>query len=221
MVFPGILKLSRYPFSLLIFGLFVSFNLNAQEWELVRTTDGIDIYTKKVENSAFKAFKAESTVDAELTAFVAVLLDIKELENWGYKLKETKLLERQGDSMQIYFAEAKAPFPFSNRYGIYLNTLQWDKTEKLLTVNIEILQDHDFPVEDLVQMKGSGYWKVKVLENNKLKITFEMHVDPGKTIPSWLANMFVDESPYDTMNSIRKQMKKTKYQNQSFDFLND
>ena len=100
------------------------------------------------------------------------------LKDWGYKLKRTELLDRQGDTMQIYFAEARAPFPYKNRYGIYLNTFHWDRDQKLLRIEIELLEDYPFDAEDLILMKGSGYWEARVLEDDHLEVVFEMHVDP-------------------------------------------
>ena len=209
MVFQRLLSLpSSLRFFLISLLLLLQFNseVKAQEWELVKSSDGIEVFTRTTEAMDYKAFKSVATIEADIESFVALIQDVEVLHEWGYKLKSSELLERNGDTLQIYFAEAKAPFPYRNRYGIYLN-------EFVLLVNYE------FDVDDLVMLKGSGYWKVIQLENQKLKVVFEMQVDPGKGIPAWLSNMFADESPYETMLSVKTELKKAKYQDRAYDFL--
>lgn len=193
--------------------------LQAQDWKQVRSSKGIDVFTRTVEGSSYKAFKSVATIEAPLEAFVALIQDVDALKDWGYKLKSSELLSRKGDTVQVYFAEAKAPFPYRNRYGIYLNTFSWDPTAKVLLVGIDLLEDYSYDAEDLVLMKGSGFWKVTKRGKDQLKIEFEMHVDPGKGIPGWLSNLFADESPYETMLSVMTEIKKSKYQGKRYEFL--
>lgn len=162
-----------------------------------------------------------AVLKADLSTFVALILDVEGLENWGYKLKRTELLERSGDTLQIYFAEAKAPFPYSNRYGIYRNLFNWNGSEGKLHIDIELLEDYSYDVDDLVLITGNGYWEATVLPSGDLSLVFEMHVNPGKGIPGWLSNLFADESPFETMRSVKTELVKQKYQDKRYDFLNN
>jgi len=194
--------------------------MHAQEdWKLVRDSDDIKAYTKPVATSNFKAFKAEMIIDQDIHAFLSLLYDIDDLDVWGYKLKDTKLLERKGDSMQIYYAVVKAPFPFKNRDGVYLNSIKWDSKTKILTVDIKLLEDYLAEKDDLVRISGDGFWKATVLPLNKLKIDFQMQVDPGGDIPAWLANIFADGSPYYTLLDLREAIKNKKYATKTYSFI--
>jgi hypothetical protein len=191
------------------------------EWKEVKNAEGITVFTKPIEGSDFKAFKSTTVLKADLSTFVALILDVEDLENWGYKLKRTELLERSGDTLQVYFAEAKAPFPYSNRYGIYKNTFNWNASESKLRIEIELLEDYSYDVDDLVLITGNGYWEASVLPSGDLSLVFEMHVNPGKGIPGWLSNLFADESPFETMRSVKTELVKQKYQDKRYDFLNN
>ena len=137
----------------------------------------------------------------------------------GYNISEAKLLERPNDTIQIYYAVAKAPWPYKNRDGIYKNILSWDKNSRSLTVEIELLEDERELSKNFVRMGGYGFWRVKEISANELKIDFQMQVDPGGSIKAWLANMFVTDSPFETMTGIREAMSQKKYQGNSFEFL--
>jgi hypothetical protein len=210
-------------FKYLLFLLLIFANsavIHAQElWKQESDKDGIQVYSLSIEGSDLKSFKAHMTINGSVHTFIAILQDIENMPEWGYSLKNTELIKNTGDTLQIYYAEASAPFPFENRDGIYLNKFRWDGKNKLLFVEIELLPDYLKKKNKLVRLKGKGYWSVKVLKNDMLDITFSMQVDPGGNIPAWLANTFVNTTPISTMTGLRKVMGDKKYQNRSFGFI--
>ena len=192
---------------------------NEDGWVLSKTKDGIEIFTQKTETSAFKSFRARMVMDGTVESFVAVLQDIDALPEWGYSIKIARLLQRTGDTIQIYYAEATVPFPFSNRDGIYLNTFRWNSKTGQLKVNIDLLPEY-LPAKDkLVRVKGKGGWLVKDLGSGKLELTFWMEVDPGGEIPAWLVNTFIEDTPYVTMVNVRDMMKKAGYKGKKYNFI--
>ncbi|TYA53810.1 SRPBCC family protein [Formosa maritima] len=211
---------NKLKYSLLIFMLALQSVFSQDGWDLVKEESGIKVYTKPVSTSDFKAFKATMTIDESIHAFLSVLYDVEGLLDWGYKLNDVTLLKRSGDSLQIYYAEAKVPFPYKNRDGIYSNSFKWNPKTKTLFVEIKLLENYMAAKEDLVRLTGKGYWKAKVLDSGRLEIDFEMQVDPGGGIPAWMANMFADDSPYFTMVEIRNVIKNKKYQNKTYKFIN-
>ena len=194
--------------------------LHAQEsWDLVKENEGVKVYTRTNEVMSFKEFRATMTVKAKVEDFVSVLYDVDGLTSWGYNISEAKLLERPNDTIQIYYAVAKAPWPYKDRDGIYKNTFDWDKNSGSLTVDIELLEDERELSKSFVRMDGYGFWKVEKISANELKIDFQMQVDPGGSIKAWMANMFVTDSPFKTMTGIRETMSLKKHQGKSFEFL--
>jgi len=208
--------------SVLFVLMFIGNGLSGQNddgWVLSKTKDGVEIFTQKTENSAFKSFKARMVVKGTVESFVAVLQDIDALPEWGYNIKNARLLERTGDTIQIYYAEASVPFPFSNRDGIYLNRFIWNGKSRQLQVDIELLPEY-LPVTDkLVRVKGNGDWLVNVLPDDNLELIFRMQVDPGGGVPAWLVNAFIEDTPYVTMVNVREMMNKANYREKKFDFV--
>jgi len=137
----------------------------------------------------------------------------------GHNISEARLLERPNDTIQIYYAVAKAPWPYKNRDGIYKNIFSWDAVNRTLTVKISMLEDNRELSDKFVRMDGYGYWKVKEISANEIQIDFQMQVDPGGSIKAWMANMFVTDSPFYTMKGIRDAMRLKQYQGKSYPFL--
>lgn len=205
-----------------VFLVIAKFSSGQEEnvWELRKQKNGIEVYSKDTGQSSFEAFSAKTIFTGTVETFVAALQDLPAMTEWSDNAKYMKLLEKSGDTVLIYYHESTAPFPFSNRDGIYKNSYRWNKMQNCLTVKIDILYDYLPLNPDLVRVKGEGFWEVKLLADGKLGITFQLLVDPGGSIPAWLSNMFTDEIPYNTLLKFRDiMMKKTEYQNRKFEFL--
>ncbi|MFT5248955.1 MAG: hypothetical protein ACI93P_000678 [bacterium] len=189
------------------------------EWNLNRDTNGIKVYSKEIEGYNFKSFKAITTINGSVHDFVFLLTDIANFPKWGHQIKSAKILERTGDTLQIYYSIAKVPFPYKDRDGIYLNRFKWNLDAKTLMVEIEVLTDYLDKDEKYIRVKGYGYWKIVVVSENSMEVTFSMQLDPGGSIPSWLANMFVDGVPYHTLLNLKNTIESSKGNNLKFDFI--
>lgn len=191
-----------------------------EDWELRQDKDGIAIYSRSSDFSSFDEFRAVTQIDQSVHAFVALLRDIDRIPQWMHSVTKSRLLDRQGDSIQIYYTEAKAPFPLKNRDGIYLNRFQWDESQKTLEVAIEVLAGYLDEEGGLVRIaRGKGLWQAQTLPSGKLELVFQMQVDPGGSIPAWLANMFVVDTPFETLAKLKELIKEEQYQSVRFDFI--
>ena len=202
--------------------MLIQFHVVGQEpWQLIKDKEGIQVFTRSNTVSSFKEFKATMRIEAKVNEFLAVLYDVEGLSDWGYNLKESKLLNRPDDMTQTYYAVAKAPWPYKDRDGIYLNQISLDNKTKVLLVDIEMLEQNIEVSGDYVRMDGYGYWQVKEVSASEVEVIFQMQVDPGGSIKAWIANMFVSDSPYHTMLGLRDVLQKKKYHGKSYDFLHD
>lgn len=209
-------------YSLLIFLLIFSESLRGQEnWDLVKNKKEIKIYSRTNTVSTFKEFKGVTEINASVNDFLAVLYDIEGLVDWAYNIKESKLMQRPDNHVQIYYAIAKAPWPYKDRDGVYRNEIEWDPQAGELFVKIEMLEEEAELNDAYVRMDGYGFWKVKEIAKNRLVVTFQMQVDPGGSIKAWMANMFVSDSPFYTLMGLREAIKLDKYRNKNFEILKD
>ncbi len=198
-----------------MFTVFLYFHgpcLAQQEWDLIKSKEGIEVFTRTNNVMSFKEFKGKMIMDSSVSDFMSVLYDVEGLVSWGYNLTTARLLERPADSLQIYYAVAKSPWPYKDRDGVYLNKFSWNKQTKTLWVAIELLDD---PIEaegNFVRIDGYGSWKVRELSSEEIEIIFQMQIDPGGSIKSWMANMFASDTPFYTLKGLKEALKMEKYQ---------
>ena len=98
MAYQNILKLKGMNrskhFLSLCFLLLIQFHVVGQEpWQLIKDKEGIQVFTRSNTVSSFKEFKATMRIEAKVNEFLAVLYDVEGLSDWGYNLKESKVLK--------------------------------------------------------------------------------------------------------------------------------
>ena len=189
------------------------------EWNLVKESDGIRVYTRLNENMAFKEFKAIMVVGEPLSSFLEVMYDVEALPEWGHNILEAKMISQDLPDQQMYYAVAKAPWPYKNRAAVYKNDFEWKSTIETLLVKIELIDDYELPNKKWVRMGGYGFWRFE-RKGKTTEVTFQMQVDPGGSIKAWMANLFTSDSPYKTMLGLKKVVAQEKYNKAGNDFLN-
>lgn len=212
--------IKNYFIYFLTFVLWTSIVYSQETWELKHDKHGIVVFSRSSDFSEFDEFRATTEIHYSVHSFISVLKDISRIPDWMHSVKSSRLLEKAGDSIQVYYTEAKAPFPLKNRDGIYLNRFIWNASTKTLHVDIEVLPDYLEKEEDLVRIsKGRGFWEAQEMDSGSLSVTFQMQVDPGGSIPSWMANMFVVDTPVQTLKKLKQIIGEEQYSKTKYDFI--
>lgn len=190
------------------------------EWELAKEKDGIKVYTRKLEDSRIKEFKAESEVETTLSSLVAFMTDIPALPEWVHECQDSEFLEKVSEKELIYYIVIDAPFPFSDRDMIQKMSLTQDKKTKELTVSLNNLPDYLDEKDGRVRMPDArGFWRFTPTNDDKLKILFQYRNDPGGNLPAWLVNPFIVSSPFNSVQNLREMVKNEKYQKAKIDWI--
>jgi len=209
---------------ILFITLVLSFTLpvkSQDNWVEVKDKDGIKVFTRTNTVMSFKEFKGTTIIKGKVSDVLSVLYDIDALKVWGHNLSRSELIERKGDTIQMYYAVAKAPWPYKDRDGIYVNKISWDTKTKTLLVKIDLLDNGMFADNDYVRMDGYGFWEIVELPSGEIEVDFQMQIDPGGSIKAWVANMFVSDSPFYTLKGLREALKDEKYHGKTYDMLNN
>jgi hypothetical protein len=203
-------RLQKILFCIAIIILPLKFRVSAQEkWDLVKEKAGIKVFTKIESGSEYKAFKAEMEVNCKVENIVEVLKNMKSINNWVVNCKEVKLLKSE-DNEQYYYIETALPWPFVNRDMVY-HFQYMEINGEQVRVNVTGIPEYIKPREGIVRMaKTSGYWLLTSIAADTTAVTYQMHVEPGGSIPAWLANPFIVNVPFSTFKELRNIVQKSK-----------
>jgi hypothetical protein len=61
--------------------------------------------------------------------------------------------------------------------------------------------------KDAVRMTFfEGYWLIKPQDDGTVEVLYESIMDPAGSVPAWVANMAVEQTPFDLLESLREQV---------------
>lgn len=178
-----------------------------KDCDLRKSTNGIEVYTCKMEDSKINSIQASFRADISLATLSEVLLDWENFPQWQYKIRKTELLKFISNEELIYRAELDAPWPVADRDLIlHVNLSQGSKPGEYIFTTVG-KPDFIPPREGFVRVPISdGQWTIQVLGQNQLDIKHSLIVDPGGAIPAWLLNLSLAEGPFETYSNLIKYL---------------
>ena len=178
-------------------------------WELVKKEDGITVYTRTVPGYVLKEFKGSIYLQTSIQHMVKILKNVRAFPQWMPTVRKVKFLESKANE-QIHYIENKTPWPLSNRDGVYHFDFQKKRKKGVdyIVIKVQAKPNYMPPRENLVRItKADGSWTFWP-QNNGVVVTYQMHADPEGSIPKWLINKTVVDTPYKTLKRLRLYLKK-------------
>ena len=190
------------------------------QWTLKTNEDGIQLYTKSVPGSPYKALKTVCTLQTSLSAVAAVLMDAGNSKEWVYGTSYSRLLKQESPTVTYFYAEMGMPWPVTNRDFIVKISLTQDPTSKVITVLAENQPDYIPEKKKLVRIRNSsGKWQVTPLSNRQVRVEYQLYVDPGGSVPATLVNLFSGKGPLESFRNLRKMVARKEYANAVVPFI--
>lgn len=178
--------------------------LAGDSWKLAKNADGVEVYTRRVPSSQLDEFKGEIELATTVDRVVEVLRDPKAFRKWMPDVIASDVLSASKNE-QYHYMENSAPWPVSNRDGVYRFT--FSRTEEagapVVVVRVQATPEYTPARKGKVRVpRSEGSWRIASVGDH-VKVTYQMHADPGGSIPSWMANSVVVSNPFNTLRNLR------------------
>jgi hypothetical protein len=198
-----------YRTILLLAGLLVCLNISAQyNWKLEKEKNGISVYLSDVKGSSYKAVKVDCTMEGTYSKLISVLCNLSRFSDWIYKNKTSKLVKQNSSLDFIYYSQTSMPFPFSNRDVVIRLRFNTDSLPKFLTISGANVSGLVPELPGMVRVPHyKAIWKVIMPTAKTIRISYILEIDPGGSLPAWLANTFADKGPYGTFSKLANELK--------------
>jgi len=189
--------------------LMFSGSIRAQSWNFVKEKDGIKIYTSAEAGKFLKSYRGVTDINAPAEDIFALIEDVNNTDWWDKNLTQIKVL--------FYEKYKRAQY-----YLVY--NLPWPVTDRDLCVDVKVTID---PVtgerritavpltgviperNDMVRIKDYRQtWTVIPAGKEISHVVLEGFVDPAGSIPVWVSNMLIIDSPIKAISEVRERMGK-------------
>lgn len=194
---------------LLVVMLILAFceNLFAQNWNFEKEKDGIKIYTRKEFDSNLNSFKGEAYLHTSLDKVYAMIGNIENVDWWDEDIRDLKILSHKKNCFVHYYLVYDVPWPLADRDLCVQAHITTDDEKGQRIVYTEPLLDVIPEKPNLIRIKKYWQrWTIQDIGNGVVHITLEGFVDPAGSVPAWLYNMVLTETPLKIIRGIKKRV---------------
>lgn len=180
------------------------FNLNAQDWKFIKEKDGIKVYSRDQDSTNVKSFKGIADFNTTMEKMKKVIGRIESFDWWDESITEIKVLAYEEEKMIRYYLVYDVPWPLSDRDLCAEAIITNDPVTGVRKVRATALPGVVPEKKDMVRIQY--YWQQWVMEpaeNGIIHVTLEGSIDPGGSIPTWLVNMVITDTPLNVMTKAR------------------
>ena len=199
---------------LAIFFIGISFNARGGDWEKIKETDGVTVYSREVPGSPVMAFKGNGVVDAPIAKVASAIFDPMRAKEWVQNLEETRRVRWITPEEFLQYDHIGTPIVMKDRDFVSNVKMKVDSAQKSVVFEYHSTIDSELPETKYVrgELTHSVFILTSIEDGKKTKIEGEIHADPKGSVAKWIVNFFQQQWPVTTLNSLRKQVAKTDIQ---------
>jgi hypothetical protein len=182
-------------------------------WKPGKSGDGIEIYLRDYPGSKSKEFRAIMRVPGtSLSSLMAAFDDAPSYPRWMHNCIEARVVKLLSTSERYTYSATRAPWPVSPRDMVTHTLVRQDPKTLAVTLKISAVPDYLPPVTGRVRIrKLDALWTFSPAGNGDVLVTYQLHSEPGGSLPPGLANMAVTDLPYNTFIKLRNIIREEKY----------
>ncbi|MBM3108700.1 MAG: START domain-containing protein [Pseudomonas sp.] len=175
--------------------------VQAEDWKVAKDEDGIKVSLGEVAGSEYKAYRGVTLIKAPLAKIKALQEDVVGACAWIHECKSQKLLKTEGDQSWTY-TQFNTPWPVTPRDSI-LHVTTTEDADGSLTRKLEGVPKYLPEEKGFVRVsKVEGFWKLTPKDGGT-EVTYQVHTEPGGSVPSMVANKFVVDAPFNTLKALK------------------
>jgi hypothetical protein len=194
----------KYLLLTFLFLSLISIPVFSQSWEFAKEKDGIRVYTRKEPNSTLKSFKGETIFNTSIDKVFFILGDATNFDWWDKDISLIKVLSFEPGKNIKYYLVYDVPWPLADRDLAVNSEIAINPTTGDRTITATPLLNVIPEKKDIVRIKKYWQrWTVQPMENGKVKVILEGFVDPAGSVPAWLYNMTITETPLKVIQSLK------------------
>lgn len=179
-------------------------------WKQEYDKEGIKVYTRQAPDYPVKEFMGVTVVEATPAVVNRVLEDAANFKNWMFECPDAALLEQKGPNDSIMWIVTSAPWPVSSRDLVMETNVVAGKDKIVRSFHAATHPSKPVTKKYVRMPRLQGSWTLTAVPGGT-EARYQLKSDPGGSLPAWLADMKVKDTPFGTLKGLKKQVKLPQY----------
>lgn len=191
--------------------------ITAQEvpWKLWRADDYFKISYRINSLDKLTEIKALAKFESSLAGFIYFIEDLAMTPRWLDNAESAEIINQIATNECIFITRFESLWPFSAREMV-VHSRYWQNEDLSIEITVKDAGDNIAKNKNVIRMQVlTAHWKIIPIKPNQIALTYQFKVDPKGNIPQWLVKQMTLNSVWTSLNNIRAQLPKSKYQHQT------
>lgn len=218
----------RVKCSLLLLGLVVLFSFSSPvpaqdgQWELEKQDDGIRVYSRPVEGSAYNEIRGTATIEGRVTTVVALLQDPEFVPKLNDVISQVRVHEEVSPTEALVYLQMDMPWPVNDRDLLTRRTIERDCDSNAVIIREVAETGVIAEKDDFIRIVDSTQeWTLKTVNDGVVELDWTTHTDPNGTLPSAIVNWLSVGVPHSSLQVLRDAVESGEYSDVEFTHLKD
>lgn len=172
-------------------------------WELQQQDDNINIYSRPVDGSSYKAIKATVLIDAPITHVATFMGNGNGCAQWRSKCKSSEVLKTISKHERYVYAVLDLPWPASDRDIVLHSKTDIDPNTKTATVSLRSASSRH-PLGDYIRAETSGEFVIRTIGDKQVEFIYIMHTELGGNLPASRVNDGLADGAFEDLSRLRQ-----------------
>lgn len=199
----------------------VAIGAETRQWKLVSDRDGIQVYMAHSDESRIKTFRGVMEIELEdFNSLPALADDYEYYARWMYLISDLREIRRRSATDRDVVVRTRLPWPVADRDAGLQLLIQQDAKTGALSYDLKG-RPGILPVDPgYVRIpEMNGHFKSIPIGGKKVRIDFEVLLDPGGYIPAFLANFILKDIPFQSLQRFRRVINTERFRNYKADYV--
>ena len=182
------------------------------EWRPVVERDGVRVEERIAPGRALPELRATVEIDAGIFEVLAVIRDVPRQTEWMANCEESRLLREEVADVSILYNRTGAPWPVRDRDVVLrAETILLEPSARASVRFANVAGPSAPPIDGIVRMpRLVGAYDLVALSKARTRVTYELDIDPGGSLPAWAVTRTTRDTPLYTLLGLRRQVGATR-----------
>lgn len=186
--------------------LFSTLSSPAQDWSFIKEKDGIQLYTSKGEGDILKTFKGVVDIHSTVDIVAGLISDVSNNDWWDENISEVRVLKKEDPKHFQYYLVYDLGWPLSDRDLVVDARVTTDPVTNKYVIYSCSLKGGVPEKKDLIRIREYWQrWTVHPVGKGIVRVMLEGSANPGGSIPAWIVNSIITDTPYKILRSVREK----------------
>tara|TARA_B100000287_G_scaffold335907_1_gene321530 strand:+ start:3284 stop:3874 length:591 start_codon:yes stop_codon:yes gene_type:complete len=182
---------------------FETYKFSSSDWELKKEENNIKVYLRKNEINNVE-YLAKTIIKGNIDSILEIILDYDNSHLWMYKLEDSKIIEKNYDSLFYVYFTMEMGWPLKKRDLV--SDVKIDKKDDFISVSLTSVPNYIPEDDNYIRISDSkSVWNLSKISESETKVTLQSYaVIDG--LPSFVVELFIVDGPIFSLSNLKNKI---------------